>query len=763
MSSNKRIKMSNDLQEIAKNLPTGIVAKILTFVVEDIWQLADMRTWNEAFCHRLVPWMIEEGSLSLRCTRPTQDMYLSELVGYNFQFIQFGPSSFDVWTPNYGRDPCFHKAMTILEGYETVEIRVLEAIVDQDFCGYLYNHNNIAGRYINTKKCCAEFFLECKEDAIDFYKEVHQIVNELAVTTDTDRLTELMEDYLGSDSGPYYPPIPPTNYVNDASDEEMEEQEEEENSEWDHHQTSCFHCLLTLRRKASSTPGCLQTRPDVSFDPGTRLLLAKDQSLAVSDGAVFVVPKIFSGWYHVAHTVADDTELLQVPMTIQIGPGGDSDGDYCLFSEMLDEGSNFSIESLKLAHVWNRYQTRPATDGVAIMDGAIPHDLLAMTVRLTRRLIEEKQVSLASHSIVVNPELYCCKPDNVNISPISELPCSFPKVKPIELLNEREKRLRDKDEHKKLLGYDSYFDEDLPGVTRDFWGRIYDITQQHIVLPSYFQIDQESRVSIMDDLADLSPRSNNEDFYRVLEDVFGRCVPFLESVYGYCRQIRQEVRTWEGSEMIEYEDHPQTLEVETRPLPGMMSFPCSLRDQKLQVVTHVETYSVSGAFASKWRLGGRPHEEIVGTAVIIVECGALNACHVEFKRAFHKREAHYTERNLGGAQGRPVHKDRLIQTGEQPAGRAVLRPGRLVVFPNTHLWKLEAKDDSGGERNQSYRLTLIRFELVNPEKRVVSMKECCELEQREPEERMKLHAEMCQLRNNIAPDFNVREVELYTD
>jgi len=194
-------------------------------------------------------------------------------------------------------------------------------------------------------------------------------------------------------------------------------------------------------------------------------------------------------------------------------------------------------------------------------------------------------------------------------------------------------------------------------VRRDFWGRKYDRTQQHVVLPSYFEVDRQYRVSVLDDLAGAAPRSSHEDFYIVMEEIFCQSIPLLQSVYGYCRQIRQEVRTWEGPEMLD--DDPES----ESPLPGILANPCSLREQKLQVTTRVETYLVTESFASEWRLGGRSHEEIVATALFVVDCYAdLNECHVEFKRAFHKRKAHYVEKTLGGAQGRPVHKDWQIES-----------------------------------------------------------------------------------------------------
>jgi len=267
------------------------------------------------------------------------------------------------------------------------------------------------------------FFLDSVQDSVGFHKKVNQIVGDLASTGNINKISGYMDENLVTYEAQFCPPIPPTDYNEDGDDDD----EEEENLELG---DSCFHCLLTLRRHGNE-PGCLQSCPDVPLSPGMKLLLAKRYSLAVHDKAIFVVPKIFSGWYNVAHAVEGDDQLLQIPMTLQMGPGGKLDGEYWL-SERMRYLDSFDIKSLKLAHVWKYYQTRPASDGVAILDGAMPFALVSSAISLTGNLIEEKQATAAPRCILVDPEMHCYKHNDPVAGAISELPCSFPGVAPVQ-------------------------------------------------------------------------------------------------------------------------------------------------------------------------------------------------------------------------------------------------------------------------------------------------------------------------------------------
>jgi len=85
-------------------------------------------------------------------------MYLSELGFRNWRNLWFGPSSFDVWTPSYDNDDD-SKAMTIFEGYETVETRILEVFDGWDNLRTVYIHCVYhVGDAKHTRTRCAEFF-----------------------------------------------------------------------------------------------------------------------------------------------------------------------------------------------------------------------------------------------------------------------------------------------------------------------------------------------------------------------------------------------------------------------------------------------------------------------------------------------------------------------------------------------------------------------------------------------------------------------------
>ena len=120
--------------------------------------------------------------------------------------------------------------------------------------------------------------------------------------------------------------------------------------------------------------------------------------------------------------------------------------------------------------------------------------------------------------------------------------------------------------------------------------------------------------------------------------------------------------------------------------------------------------------------------------------------------------------HLSGGQGRPVHKDELIHSAIQPVGRAALLRGRFVVFPNTHAWKMSAlpPDENKVTEATDRKMTWIRMELVNPEKRILSTREVVNTATSRDEVETR-RQQLKELRMMTSLDVNARPMDLYTD
>ena len=327
-----------------------------------------------------------------------------------------------------------------------------------------------------------------------------------------------------------------------------------------------------------------------------------------------------------------------------------------------------------------------------------------------------------------------------------------------------------------------------------------------------------------------------QPLYNDLARLFERCVPYMESVFGYAVSVRPFLRQDSSVVDADDEDYDEDYYQEDegddskgangnknnnnstgirqmRPLLREIdqSVHLSFRGQWLQVVTQIVDYKLSSSLSdvddddddddddnnnetniyddhNGWHVNGRPHEEIVLTCMYILDrdddddvdaenynnnnnttvedqgkttngkasqrqekqsstsSSSLRGGDVLFKRAFHQDEANYVYSNRDlyhSAAMRNVAESWLMV----PLGRVETLRGRLIVFPNSHIHKLDRMfidnqiqqnvsmmkkgDDNENNNNNNQRkkgkknskCRMVIFHLVNPMRRIISTRE----------------------------------------
>ncbi|CAJ1967654.1 unnamed protein product [Cylindrotheca closterium] len=419
----------------------------------------------------------------------------------------------------------------------------------------------------------------------------------------------------------------------------------------------------------------------------------------------------------------------QVPMTINFNDG--------LAEEMWEWGAAESF--LPLDILWSKCQEQPVREGVAIADDFVPKALHNNLMDQIDLLVESQVVDYHPHSNnivrdIIHPALY-----------------SY--VKGVSPLLKSEEEI-------KALSLDPSIPEDdrIELEPKDYWGREYEASAKYQWLPTYFDVAEDGSCIIRDYINNLVPRSDHEELYGSLAQLFSQALPLIESVYGYCRVVKED----------HIRDEDDDLDYNPKPAGPIEERPVSLRGQQLQVVTKIVDYELGPGqtYEGVWHVEGMSHEEIVATAIYFIDRDAeIEGGDILFKRAFHKQEAMFIYSSVD--QTRPPELEDKIDEGLMPLGQVETLAGRLLVFPNSHVHKVtELKNTSTTKDTESKKKRrIIVFFLVNPERRIVSTREVAAQQEHAGgsmkrsdafEHRLKLMEE----RKYTKQDWNVREIEL---
>eukprot|EP00526_Cylindrotheca_closterium_P011461 CAMPEP_0113621420 /NCGR_PEP_ID=MMETSP0017_2-20120614/10946_1 /TAXON_ID=2856 /ORGANISM="Cylindrotheca closterium" /LENGTH=494 /DNA_ID=CAMNT_0000531165 /DNA_START=1 /DNA_END=1485 /DNA_ORIENTATION=- /assembly_acc=CAM_ASM_000147 len=391
----------------------------------------------------------------------------------------------------------------------------------------------------------------------------------------------------------------------------------------------------------------------------------------------------------IGYNVKEDEDgglTCQVPLAVNLNHG--------LSEEMWGWGTAESF--LPLDELWSKCQEQHVREGVAIADDFVPRALRNQLMEQIDELVKTQIVDYHPHSNdvvrdIVHPALY-----------------SY--VKGVSPLLKSEEDI-------KVLSYDPSIAEAdrIELEPNDYWGRKYEASAKYQWMPTYFDIAEDGSCAICDYINNLVPRSEHEDLYKSLAQLFSQALPLIESVYGYCRVVKEN--------HIQLDD--EDLGYSEKPVPPIGERAVSLRGRQVQVVTKIVDYEFEPGqtYEGVWHVEGMSHEEIVATAIYFIDRDEeIEGGDILFKRAFHKQEATFIFSSVN--QDRPRELDEKINEGLLPLGQVKTLAGRLLVFPNSHVHKVtELKNTSTVQDGAKKKRTIIVFFLINPERRIVSTRE----------------------------------------
>jgi hypothetical protein len=269
----------------------------------------------------------------------------------------------------------------------------------------------------------------------------------------------------------------------------------------------------------------------------------------------------------------------------------------------------------------------------------------------------------------------------------------------------------------------------------DFFKRPYE-SSKYQWLPSEFKIDSTGKCEITSYINNL-PLSE-KPMYDTISKLFEKILPEFEKAYSYVNSVKifDNNENIYGSEKI-------------------ILSKLNLANRKLQVITKIVqvTLGPGESLPGSWHVEGMSHENIIATASCTLEQPDGFNVELFFKRSYYEEEAGYLMMNT--SQHPPgviydLYHDNLV-----PVGKADIKSGSLVVFPNNFVHKVDMHNST----NSPLTRTILVFWLVNPDEKIKSTKDILQQDY-EWEEVEKVRLELMKERTFYKQTFNQREINL---
>jgi hypothetical protein len=286
----------------------------------------------------------------------------------------------------------------------------------------------------------------------------------------------------------------------------------------------------------------------------------------------------------------------------------------------------------------------------------------------------------------------------------------------------------------------------------DYWNRKYE-KSNYQWLPSEFNIDLQGNCKITSYINNLPEEETK--MTSLIEKLFSKVLPKMELMWSYIKTIKL------------YNDEYIELYNESSDINNIDIQPISFKGKTLQVITKIVTVELDDSTVEgAWHVEGMSHENIVATAVCVLEQSPDLETNLYFKRRFTIAEGALIFNNTG--QERPRYMDEYLGylnhimseplSGLIPLGKVSTKTGSITVFPNSHIHKLDIVNNS-----ESGKRTVVVFWLINPDIRIISTKHVEKQQNTEEfthdealEHRLKLMHE----RKYHKQNFNVRDLNL---
>eukprot|EP00980_Cylindrotheca_fusiformis_P019376 scaffold6651_cov99-Cylindrotheca_fusiformis.AAC.5 len=700
----------------------SLIAEILSYILESTQDLARLRRVSKRWNSSVLPYCIRNGCfLKNCCAFPQSPEFVEELVkvgegSYAGRLYCFPPSEpgdtgiFDFWVQNSGTSPApvATDAMLMISDYDYGKGRVVPAPEKQEDYSFVNSerqHRTFA-EYCKTltETKSWDTFQSTGKKAVD--EGMFVCIEDLEKAKRESLLITLVDGEAGNGCIPVILTVKvPRDHI----------QVVESGSDHDDR----FKIAL-LKTKSPRDDGEDEVFPFVNDETKNNSALEKEEG-----EEDFLYPTLAG--YNV--TEEDGLVTCQVPTAFPL--------NYDLEMFLYDEDTE---SHLPLDALWSKCQERHVREGVAIADGVVPKDL-------NDRLMSQIDAFVENQAIVdYHPHSNDIVRDIVH-------PAIYSYVKGVSPLLKSEEEIRSLPS---AIG--TPIEKRSPGL--DYWGRPYEASPKYQWLPTYFDIGIDGNCTVCDYINNIVPRDEQEELYASLGQLFSQALPLIESVYGYCRVVKEHhLRSVE-----EDEDYDNWTEQE------IVEVPVSLRGKQVQVVTKIVDYELSPGqtYEGVWHVEGMSHEEIVATAIYFIDRDEeIEGGNILFKRAFHKREAKHIYFRVD--QSRPDMLQSIIDDGLHPLGQVETISGRLLVFPNSHVHKVTKLENvlpaADGDGTTKKKRRIIVFFLINPEQRIVSTREVPV--QQEHAGGSMTWAEACEHRLELMKerkytkqDWNVREIEL---
>jgi len=232
----------------------------------------------------------------------------------------------------------------------------------------------------------------------------------------------------------------------------------------------------------------------------------------------------------------------------------------------------------------------------------------------------------------------------------------------------------------------------------DYWNRPYE-NSKYQWLPSEFIIDENGKCKIDSYINNLP--IDEIEMYKNIEKLFEYVVPQFENMWSYINAIKLykgEPEEYNGN-YINY-------------------LPLSLKNRNLQIITKIVKIELDnkGNLEGAWHVEGMSHENIVAAASCTLEQNKNFDAKILFKRKYTIYEAYELFSETYEA---PIGLNKFLNEGTVPLGKYNIKDASLVVFPNSHIHKIDMKSNSKSKISR----TIVVFWLINPDIRIKSTKD----------------------------------------
>ena len=269
----------------------------------------------------------------------------------------------------------------------------------------------------------------------------------------------------------------------------------------------------------------------------------------------------------------------------------------------------------------------------------------------------------------------------------------------------------------------------------DFFKRPYE-SSKYQWLPSEFAIDLDGKCEIKSYINNLP--LEEKPMYTTITKLFETILPELTKAYSYANSVD----IFDSDENLGF----------TEKIPINMS---KLTGKSLQVITKIVqvTLGPEESLPGSWHVEGMSHENIIATASCTLEQPEGFKANLYFKRAYYAEEAGYLMMNTYQHPHESIIK--LYHENLVPIGRAEIKSGSLVVFPNNFVHKIDMVNNTSNPLTR----TILVFWLVDPEIKIKSTKDIPQ-QTWDWEQVEKIRLELMGERTYYKQTFNQREINL---